>query len=59
MQVDVTAEKSVTRAMEHMVQTFGRIDYCVNCAGVSRNNETRFSIPPSLHRRVFHVRVSG
>lgn len=34
-QVDVTTEDSVKLATEKMVQAFGRIDYCVNSAGVS------------------------
>ena len=33
-QVDVTQEDSVQKATDYMVEAFGRIDYCVNCAGV-------------------------
>lgn len=33
--IDVTVEDSVKRAVTQMVKTFGRIDYCVNNAGVS------------------------
>ncbi|CZR44813.1 uncharacterized protein FPRO_14565 [Fusarium proliferatum ET1] len=32
--VDVTREDSVQNMMSHAVQTFGRIDYCVNSAGI-------------------------
>ncbi|TVY43295.1 2,5-dichloro-2,5-cyclohexadiene-1,4-diol dehydrogenase [Lachnellula subtilissima] len=32
--VDVTQQHSVQAAMDHAVRTFGRIDYCVNSAGV-------------------------
>ncbi|KAF5544159.1 2 hydroxypropyl dehydrogenase [Fusarium phyllophilum] len=32
--VDVTREDSVRNLMSHAVQTFGRIDYCVNSAGI-------------------------
>ena len=35
LHIDITKEESVETAMKHMVETFGRIDYCVNCAGVS------------------------
>lgn len=35
LQIDVTDESSVQDATEHMLAAFGRIDYCVNCAGVS------------------------
>jgi NAD(P)-dependent dehydrogenase (short-subunit alcohol dehydrogenase family) len=33
--VDVTVEESVSKAVSHTVKQFGRIDYCINCAGVS------------------------
>jgi len=33
--IDVTLEDSVRTAMRHAVSTFGRIDHCVNSAGVS------------------------
>jgi len=36
--MDITQEASVETATTYMVETFGRIDYCVNCAGVSRND---------------------
>ena len=35
VQVDVTREDSVRNLVKRMVNGFGRIDYCVNCAGVS------------------------
>jgi NAD(P)-dependent dehydrogenase (short-subunit alcohol dehydrogenase family) len=35
VQVDITQEDSVKTAVSRMVQLFGRVDYCVNCAGVS------------------------
>jgi len=39
--VDVTLEASVQHATAQTVQAFGRIDYCVNCAGVSSSRSTR------------------
>ncbi|PFH62267.1 hypothetical protein XA68_14398 [Ophiocordyceps unilateralis] len=33
--MDVTEKTSVEQATDYMVQAFGRIDYCINCAGVS------------------------
>ena len=33
--IDVTQEESVKLVTTQMQQWFGRIDYCVNCAGVS------------------------
>jgi NAD(P)-dependent dehydrogenase (short-subunit alcohol dehydrogenase family) len=35
LHIDITQEESVEMATKYMVETFGRIDYCVNCAGVS------------------------
>ncbi len=35
VQLDITLEDSVKRATAKMMETFGRIDYCVNGAGVS------------------------
>lgn len=34
--VDVTSEESVRAMMDHAKQIFGRVDYCVNSAGVSK-----------------------
>lgn len=35
IQVDITQEDSVRSLMVHMVKLFDRMDYCINCAGVS------------------------
>lgn len=40
VQVDITREDSVRNLVDRMVQVFGRIDYCVNCAGVSFSRST-------------------
>lgn len=34
IQIDISQEESVAKATSYMVETFGRIDYCINCAGV-------------------------
>jgi NAD(P)-dependent dehydrogenase (short-subunit alcohol dehydrogenase family) len=34
--VDITQEDSVRSLTGRMAEVFGRMDYCVNCAGVSR-----------------------
>ncbi len=39
--VDVTLEASVKHATAQTMQVFGRIDYCVNCAGVSAPRSMR------------------
>lgn len=36
--VDVTKEDSVRSLMGHMANAFGRMDYCINCAGVSHSS---------------------
>lgn len=40
MPADVTEEKDITAALEAAETTFGRLDFCVNCAGVSSAYET-------------------
>lgn len=34
IQIDISQEESVAKATSHMVQTYERIDYCINCAGI-------------------------
>ena len=38
IQVDVAEEASVDNMISEMLRMFGRIDYAVNCAGVSSPN---------------------
>ncbi|RFU76450.1 short-chain dehydrogenase reductase sdr [Trichoderma arundinaceum] len=33
-QIDISQEESVENATKYMVEVFGRIDYCINCAGI-------------------------
>lgn len=35
IQIDISQEESVAKATSYMVEIFERIDYCINCAGVS------------------------
>jgi NAD(P)-dependent dehydrogenase (short-subunit alcohol dehydrogenase family) len=35
--IDVTKEDSVRSLFSDVTRVFGRLDYCVNCAGVSEN----------------------
>ncbi|KAL6898670.1 hypothetical protein GGI43DRAFT_428358 [Trichoderma evansii] len=32
--IDISQEESVKKATDYMVETFERIDYCINCAGI-------------------------
>ncbi|PON26480.1 short-chain dehydrogenase/reductase SDR [Trichoderma gamsii] len=34
IQIDISQEESVAKATSYMVETFERIDYCINCAGI-------------------------
>ncbi|KAK9773556.1 hypothetical protein SCAR479_09700 [Seiridium cardinale] len=43
--VDVTQEESMDRVTREMRSWFGRIDYCVNCAGVSWATQTAYDPP--------------
>ena len=45
--IDISQGESVEKATKHMVATFGRIDYCINCAGVNRTFSFFSSHPQS------------
>lgn len=61
IQIDVTHEYSVRRVFKRMVELFERVDYCVNCAGVSsarsqltilfdrRSSRSELKNQPTLH----------
>ncbi|KUL86301.1 hypothetical protein ZTR_08596 [Talaromyces verruculosus] len=60
LQVDITQEDSVQSATKHMVETFGRIDYCVNCAGVGVQVQRAISDADSGEfTRFLQVHVEG
>jgi len=44
-EVDVTVEQSVRQSMARAMELFGRIDHCVNCAGVSSSLSLCLNIP--------------
>lgn len=48
LKVDVSQEESVARATKCMVETFERIDYCINCAGVSNTSLVCYSADREL-----------
>lgn len=48
LKVDVSQEESVARATKYMVDTFERIDYCINCAGVSETSLICYSADREL-----------
>ncbi|KAH9907514.1 NAD(P)-binding protein [Xylariomycetidae sp. FL2044] len=58
--VDVTSEASVKTATENMVQSFGRIDYCVNSAGINASHSREIaeaSVQDFGH--LFNVNATG
>ncbi|KAF5620207.1 short-chain dehydrogenase reductase SDR [Fusarium sp. NRRL 52700] len=58
--VDVTREESVQNLMSHAVQTFGRIDYCVNSAGIGvRQAADIANTPLSDFERFIQVNTAG
>ncbi|KAF4125698.1 NAD(P)-dependent dehydrogenase, short-chain alcohol dehydrogenase family [Geosmithia morbida] len=59
-QVDITQEESVEAAIKRMLETFGRIDYCVNCAGVGVQVPRLVSEADSTEfRRFLKIHVEG
>ncbi|KAL4995503.1 hypothetical protein BDV10DRAFT_196666 [Aspergillus recurvatus] len=58
--VDITDEKSVKAAAALMISTFGRMDYCVNCAGISPGIHAGIAdSDTAAFRRMLDVNVSG
>ncbi|EED21267.1 short-chain dehydrogenase, putative [Talaromyces stipitatus ATCC 10500] len=60
LQFDITRVESVESATKYMVDKFGRIDYCVNCAGVGIQLQRAVSDADSGEfRRFLQVHVEG
>jgi len=63
VQVDVTQEQSVDRGLARTLEVFGRIDCCVNCAGIAlmMPTITEEMQPHSIEQfsRVLHVNLVG
>ncbi|RCI12011.1 hypothetical protein L249_1079 [Ophiocordyceps polyrhachis-furcata BCC 54312] len=58
--MDISQEKSVERATDFMVQNFGRIDYCVNCAGIGVEQPRGIAeADPTEFSRFLRVHVDG
>ncbi|KAK8067433.1 NAD(P)-binding protein [Apiospora saccharicola] len=51
VQIDISNEESVRGVFRQMVSTFGRIDYCVNCAGIGADKGSDIA---SLSLAEFH-----
>ncbi|KAI0837763.1 NAD(P)-binding protein [Hypoxylon sp. FL0890] len=59
VQVDVTLPDAVQHATEAMIKAFGRIDYCVNGAGVAGNSGDVADYDVDQFQRVMDVNVRG
>ena len=60
VQLDVTDEKSISRAAQSLVDTFGRIDILINNAGISGGNANKPSDTTlAVMRTVYNTNVFG
>ncbi|KAH7304792.1 hypothetical protein B0I35DRAFT_400969 [Stachybotrys elegans] len=60
IQLDVSLPEAVKDATSLMVETFGRIDYCVNGAGITSASPTHISkIDFKQFQKVYDVNVNG
>ncbi|KAH8159964.1 hypothetical protein CIB48_g8290 [Xylaria polymorpha] len=58
--VDVTVEESVKALLDHAVLIFGRVDYCVNCAGIGVQSDLEIAdANPAEFARFMNVNVLG
>ncbi|MCF6321550.1 MAG: 3-hydroxyacyl-CoA dehydrogenase [Rhizobiaceae bacterium] len=61
-EVDVTSEESVVAAVNSVVEHFGRIDICVNCAGIAFGIKTMGKDGPhplDAFKKVLDINVTG
>ena len=57
--LDVTDEQSVQRAIEHIIETYGRIDGLVNCAGIIQYDTPVWQTSIEDWDRMMQVNVRG
>ncbi|KAF2092895.1 oxidoreductase [Rhizodiscina lignyota] len=56
---DITQEKFVDELIATVVQTFGRLDYCVNCAGIMGNNQISTETSLEMFDKINDVNYRG
>ncbi|KAK8071473.1 NAD(P)-binding protein [Apiospora hydei] len=60
VRIDITQEESVRRVFRDMVSAFGRIDYCVNCAGIGADKASDIaSLALAEFQRFFDLNATG
>ncbi|KAI8951138.1 NAD(P)-binding protein [Xylaria longipes] len=60
VKVDITGEDSVRSLFSGMVQELGRIDYCINCAGIGVQETTDItSLSMAEFRRFLDINATG
>ncbi|KAF2963024.1 hypothetical protein GQX73_g10540 [Xylaria multiplex] len=60
VQFDVTQEESVQYAVGYMLKLFGRVDYCINCAGIGVETPREISTADySEFSRFLKIHVDG
>lgn len=57
--VDVTDEESVDKAVEQIVQHFGKINIAINCAGIGGNPNPTAEMPLRDWQKVIDVNQTG
>lgn len=57
--VDVTDPDACAAAIQHAVDTHGRLDILVNCAGIAGVNRTLWELTPEEFRSVVEVNLMG
>ncbi|MEH7251577.1 SDR family oxidoreductase [Neobacillus niacini] len=58
IQTDVTKEEDISKLVEITVERFGKVDFLVNCAGVS-NNKPLIETTVEEWDRIFNINVKG
>lgn len=58
MECDITRPEQCTAVAETTLQTFGRIDGMVNCAGISKPHDS-LTLPPGDWARMIDVQLNG
>ena len=59
IQTDVSYSKSVEKMVAHAIETFGRLDYCVNSAGIEGTFGSVIDLPEEDWDKVMNINLKG